>query len=145
MMPDHLDLWGLFLSAFISATLFPGGSEVVLAALAHLKQHDPWLLLAIATLGNTLGGLSTFLLGGWLARRIPLLHAQTARPPERKAAAVQRLRQWGAPALLFSWLPILGDPMCFAAGWLRINALQAALFIAVGKAARYAVILFFTV
>jgi membrane protein YqaA with SNARE-associated domain len=145
MMPDHLDLWGLFLSAFISATLFPGGSEAVLAALAYLKQHDPWLLLVIATLGNTLGGLSTFLLGGWLARRIPLINAQPVAPSVRNAAAVRRLQRWGAPALLFSWLPFIGDPLCFAAGWIRINALQATLFIAVGKAARYAVILFFTV
>lgn len=143
-MPDHLDLWGLFLSAFISATLFPGGSEAVLAALAYLKHHDPWLLLAIATLGNTLGGLSTFLLGWWLARRVPLTQTQTSVPPAHKAAAIRRLQQWGAPALLFSWLPVIGDPLCFAAGWLRINALQATLFIAVGKAARYAVILFFT-
>lgn len=143
-MSDHLDLWGLFLSAFISATLFPGGSEAALAALAYLKQHDTWLLLIIATLGNTLGGLSTFLLGGWLARRIPLTHTPASTQPARRTAAIRRVQQWGAPALLFSWLPVVGDPLCFAAGWLRINALQAALFITVGKAARYAVILFFT-
>ena len=143
-MSDHLDLWGLFLSAFISATLFPGGSEAVLAALAYLKQHDTWLLLIIATLGNTLGGLSTFLLGGWLARRVPLTHTPASTQPARRTAAIRRVQQWGAPALLLSWLPVVGDPLCFAAGWLRINALQAALFITVGKAARYAVILFFT-
>lgn len=143
-MSDHLDLWGLFLSAFVSATLFPGGSEAALAALAYLKQHDPWLLLSIATLGNTLGGLSTFILGGWLARRVTLTPTPISTPPKGKAAAVRRVQQWGAPVLLLSWLPVIGDPLCFAAGWLRINALQAALFIAVGKAARYAVILFFT-
>ncbi len=143
-MPDHLDLWGLFLSAFISATLFPGGSEAVLALLAHLQQQDPWLLLAVATLGNTLGGLSTFALGWWLASRVPLTPAPAAVQSGRQAAAVRRLQHWGAPVLLFSWLPVIGDPLCFAAGWLRINALQAALFIAAGKAARYAVILFFT-
>jgi membrane protein YqaA with SNARE-associated domain len=143
-MADHLDLWGLFLSAFVSATLFPGGSEAVLALLAHLKQQDLWLLLAVATLGNTLGGLSTFLLGWWLASRVPLAPAPAAAQSGRQAAAVRRLQHWGAPALLFSWLPVIGDPLCFAAGWLRINALQATLFIAAGKAARYAVVLFFT-
>ncbi len=143
-MSDHLDLWGLFLSAFVSATLFPGGSEAVLAALAYLKQHDPWLLLVIATLGNTLGGLSTFLLGGWLARRVPLTRTPTSTPSAGKAAAIRRVQQWGAPVLVLSWLPVIGDPLCFAAGWLRINALQATFFIAAGKAARYAVILFFT-
>jgi membrane protein YqaA with SNARE-associated domain len=116
----------------------------VLAALAYLQQHDPWLLLAIATLGNTLGGLSTFLLGWWLARRVPLIQTTPVVQSTHKAVAIRRLQQWGAPALLFSWLPVIGDPLCFAAGWLRINALQAILFIALGKAARYAVILFFS-
>ncbi len=135
-MPGHLDLWGLFLSAFISATLFPGGSETVLALLAYHAQHHPLLLLAIATLGNTLGGLSTFLLGWWLAGKIPLIDRPRSAPTSRKMAAIRRLQQWGAPVLLLSWLPMVGDPLCFAAGWLRINALQATLFMVAGKAAR---------
>ncbi len=56
---DDLSLWGLFISAFVSATLFPGGSEVVLAALAHGRHYSPGMLLGVATLGNTLGGMST--------------------------------------------------------------------------------------
>ncbi len=105
VMPDHLDLWGLFLSAFISATLFPGGSEAVLAALAYLKQHDPWWLLAIATLGNTLGGLSTFLLGWWLARRVPLIQTTPVAPPTHKAAAIRRLQRWGPRPCCFPGCP----------------------------------------
>ncbi len=56
---DDLSLRGLFVSAFVSATLFPGGSEVVLAALGHGRHYRPGTLLRVATLGNTLGGMST--------------------------------------------------------------------------------------
>ena len=137
-MSETLGLWGLFISALVSSTLLPGGSEAVIYALGHLQQHDPWLLLGVATLGNTLGGMLTWLLGWWLARHYPPEHIHAAR----HAGAIARLRRWGAPVLLLSWLPLVGDPLCFAAGWLRINGLLALIFIAAGKAARYAVIVF---
>ena len=68
MSVDDFTLGGLFLSAFLSSTLLPGGSEVVLALLANQNAHDPWLLLGVATAGNTLGGMSSWGLGriiGW--------------------------------------------------------------------------------
>ncbi|HJW81687.1 MAG TPA: YqaA family protein [Acidiferrobacterales bacterium] len=136
-MTDTLSLWGLFASAFISSTLFPGGSEVVLGVLAAERHHDVWLLLAIASLGNTLGALTTWLLGYWLARRFPL----EERLPEKRRQALAHVRHWGSPALLLSWLPVVGDPLCFAAGFLRLPFLASLAFIALGKAARYAVIL----
>jgi membrane protein YqaA with SNARE-associated domain len=136
MLAD-ISLWGLFLSAFVSSTLFPGGSEVVLGVLATERQHDPWLLLAIASLGNTLGALTTWLLGYLVARRLPL----EARLSERRRRALSRVRHWGSPALLLSWLPVVGDPLCFAAGYLRLPFFASLLFIALGKIARYAVLL----
>jgi membrane protein YqaA with SNARE-associated domain len=136
-MTDALSLWGLFISAFISSTLFPGGSEVALGVLASQGRHDPWLLLAIASLGNTLGALTTWLLGYLVARRLPL----EARLTEKRRHALTRVRHWGSPALLFSWLPVVGDPLCFAAGFLRLPFFASLLFIALGKIARYAVIL----
>jgi membrane protein YqaA with SNARE-associated domain len=132
-----LSLWGLFASAFVSATLFPGGSEVVLAVLAHAGRDNPWTLLGVATLGNTLGGMSTWLLGWLLARRYPLDQPHQAG----RRRAIARLKKRGLPLLLFSWLPVVGDPLCFAAGWLRMNPGFSALFMGAGKAARYAVIL----
>jgi membrane protein YqaA with SNARE-associated domain len=135
-MTDELSLWGLFLSAFVSSTLFPGGSEVVLGALASQSRHDPWLLLAIASLGNTLGALTTWLLGYLVARRLPL----EARLPEKRRRALARVRHWGSSALLLSWLPVVGDPLCFAAGYLRLPFFSSLLFIALGKIARYTVI-----
>jgi membrane protein YqaA with SNARE-associated domain len=136
-MPEHLTLWGLFASSFISSTLFPGGSELVLGALALDARHDPWLLLAVATLGNTLGALTTWLLGWLLARRLPVeTHLNDAR-----RRALERLRRFGTPALLLSWLPVVGDPLCFAAGYLRLPLPASAAFIALGKSLRYGAIL----
>lgn len=135
---NDLSLWGLFLSAFVSATLFPGGSEAVLALLARAHSYNPWVLLGIATAGNTLGGLSTWLLGWLVARKYPLDHPRKASHQR----AIAHLQKWGSPLLLLSWLPVVGDPLCFAAGWLRVGILPAAFFIGAGKAARYAVILF---
>lgn len=133
---DDLSLWGLFASAFVSATLFPGGSEVVLAALAHAQHYHPWTLLGVATLGNTLGGMSTWLLGWLLARRYPL---DRPRQPGQQRA-VERLKKWGSPLLLLSWLPVVGDPLCLVAGLMREPLWRFTLLVAAGKAARYAVV-----
>ena len=136
-MDGAISLWGLFLSSFISSTVFPGGSEVVLVLLANNPQYDPWLLLGIASLGNTLGGLSMWLLGYLVARRFPL---EPRLSPDRQQA-IRRLRAWGSPALVLSWLPIVGDPLCFGAGYLRLPFLLSLLFIALGKTVRYAILI----
>ncbi len=134
---ENWSLWGLFLSAFISSTLLPGGSEAILALLATSSVHERWLLFAIATGGNTLGGISSWLIGRLMASRFSAQRMQQGKYVQ----AIERIRKWGSPILLFSWLPIIGDPLCLAAGWLKINFFYSALFIAIGKAARYAVIL----
>jgi len=136
-MTDDLSLWGLFLSSFISSTLFPGASEVVLGTLAAQSQHSPWLLLAVASFGNTLGGIVSWGMGWWVARHWP--PDKILSPARQRALAP--IRRWGSPALLFSWLPIVGDPLCFAAGYLRLPFPASLLFIALGKTARYAAIL----
>jgi membrane protein YqaA with SNARE-associated domain len=136
-MVSDLTLWGLFASAFVSATLFPGGSEVVLFLAAREQQYDPSLLLVVATAGNTLGALTTWFLGRMLAKRYPL--DRPRKPAQQRA--VTWLRRWGSPLLLLSWLPLVGDPLCFAAGWLRMPLTWSGAFIAAGKAARYAVVL----
>lgn len=128
-------LFTLFASAFISATLAPGGSEAVLAYLALQADYSEQLLLAVATTGNTLGAISTWLLGyaaalGWLRRH---------QPPNQ--AVLGRLKRYGMPLLLFSWLPIVGDGFCLAAGWLRLPFLPSVVAMATGKAARYAAVL----
>jgi membrane protein YqaA with SNARE-associated domain len=129
-------LWGLFLSAFVSSTLLPGGSEAVLLLLAAKSSADKLLLLAVATAGNTLGGMSSWALGRFIAWRFP-----ARQVADKHQQAVARLQRWGSPALLLSWLPVIGDPLCLAAGWLRMHWLLSLLFIAAGKAGRYAVLL----
>ena len=136
-MSEALSLWGLFLSAFLSSTLLPGSSEAVLGALTMRGEYSLWSLLAIATLGNTLGGMSSWGLGRLLSWRYPM--ADLTEPSHRRA--VDRLRQWGSPALVLSWVPFIGDPLCVAGGWLRMNWLLSLMWIGFGKGLRYATLL----
>jgi membrane protein YqaA with SNARE-associated domain len=126
-MSSELGLAALFASAFLSATLLPGNSEAALLALLALRPELATAAIALATLGNTLGGATTYLLG----RLIP-------RAPSGRA--VEWLRRFGTPALLMSWAPVVGDALCAAAGWLRLPWLPALLFMAAGKFLRYAAI-----
>ncbi len=123
-MSESAGLWALFASSFLAATLLPGGSEAVLFGVLKLHPGQLWAALAVATLGNTLGGMSSYVIG----RIIP------QRQTMKGLATVQR---YGAPVLLLAWVPIVGDPLCVAAGWLRLNPWWSALAIAVGKFARY--------
>lgn len=136
-MNESLSLWGLFLSAFLSSTILPGSSEVVLGTLAMQGQYSPWSLLAIATLGNTMGGMSSWGLGRLLGWRFPT----TDLPKPAHRQAVDRMRHWGSPALLFSWVPFIGDPLCVAGGWLRMHWLVSLVYIGLGKGLRYAALL----
>ncbi len=123
-MDDTLSLLTLFASSFLAATLLPGGSEAVLFGILQLNPHQYWPALAVATAGNTLGGMSSYLIGRLIPQRSSL----------RGHAWVQR---YGSPALLAAWVPIIGDPLCVAAGWLRLDPWRSALFMALGKFARY--------
>lgn len=135
-LPVHLDLWGLFVSGFLAATLLPGGSEVVFTLLAAKKAYSPVLLIGVATLGNTLGGMVTFGMGRWVAQRYPMRMLEQSSHQR----AYRWLHKYGPLSLLWSWVPIIGDPLCFVAGWLRLNLLLALVFITIGKCARYAVL-----
>lgn len=133
-----LGVWGLFFSAFISSTLAPGGSEAVLAYLVSQAETPAAVLLAVATVGNTLGAVTTWLLGLWAARRYPLENLAEGK----RGKAVQSVRRWGLPILLLSWLPVVGDGFCFAAGWLRMSFLASLIAIVLGKLGRYAAIVY---
>ncbi len=127
-----MELWGLFASAFISSTLLPGGSEIVLGLLASKNEVSNITLLSIATLGNTLGGMTSWLIGLLL----PTLD-------DKYHASLDHIKRFGHPILLLSWLPIIGDPLCLVAGWLRLSFWKALFFIGVGKFLRYAAVLYF--
>lgn len=126
-MNDTASLYALFISSFAGATLLPGGSEAVLFAVLKAYPETLWIPLVIASIGNTLGGMVTFGMG-WLL------------PQTQQLKHVEKVRRYGVPALLLAWVPLVGDALCLAAGWLRLNWWQSALFMASGKFARYWVI-----
>jgi len=127
---------GLFVSAFISSTIAPGGSEAVLIYLM-LNGDEPRLyLVVVATVGNTLGACTSFYLGYFASTKYP--PKNTNLKNFKKANAL--IQQYGSLALLLSWLPIIGDVLCLAAGWLRLNFVKSLCFISLGKFARYFVI-----
>jgi membrane protein YqaA with SNARE-associated domain len=122
-----LELAGLFAASFLAATLFPLPSEAALFAYLKMYPEHMVLALAVATVGNTAGGMTTYLLGRFI--------------PERKARlnpkATSYMRRFGAPATFLAWLPIIGDALSLAAGWLRVNWVGVLLFMAAGRLARY--------
>ena len=130
---------GLFLTAFLAATLLPLSSEAVLAALGNAEGFDMTLLFVLATLGNTLGAVVNWALGRfclhWADRRwFPF-------SPEQLTRAGGRFGKYGIWSLLFAWVPLIGDPLTFAAGVLRVPFLPFLVLVALGKSARYAAVI----
>ena len=146
-MNESFSLAALFLSSFLAATLLPGGSEFVLAGVLATGAASLWPSLLVATLGNTLGGTTSWLLGRLIPNRlqplpasIPQRVSQPLPPGAPRGRALAWVRRWGAPVLLLSWVPLIGDALCVAAGWVRLNLWWSILFMALGKFARYYVI-----
>jgi membrane protein YqaA with SNARE-associated domain len=131
-MDATASLWALFVSSFLAATLLPGGSEAVFYAVLRFHPETLAWALTVATLGNTLGGMSSYLIGRLI-------------PQKKRLKGLPVLQRYGSPALLLSWVPFIGDPLCVAAGWLRVNVWLALVLIAAGKLARYAAIAVFAV
>ena len=128
----------LALSAFLAATLLPMSSEVVLAGLIAARAHPPWALFTVALVANTAGSAFNW----WLGRF--LLHFQDRRwfPVSKPALehAHDGFQRWGVWSLLFAWLPFIGDPLTVAAGVLRVDFRLFLLLVGIGKAARYAAV-----
>lgn len=128
----------LFISSFVAATLVPLSSEAVLAGLSA-AQFDPWLLLVVALVGNTLGASVNWFLG---YRGVDLLRRKlspfNARQLDRGTRA---FKKFGILSLLFSWLPVVGDPLTFAAGVLKVPFATFLVPVAFGKAFRYLVVM----
>lgn len=130
-MSDALSLASLFASSFLSATLLPGNSEVVLVAMLLSGVSQPWLLVLIATMGNSLGGLTNVILGRFFPLR------EKSRWQEK---AVGWLKRYGAATLLLSWMPVIDDLLCLLAGWMRISWGPVLFFLCLGKALRYVLV-----
>ena len=136
MLTLDAQLWGLFVSSFIASTLLPAGSEIGLAWLVNEGQIAPWKLLCVAIIGNGLGGVLTFFLGIVIAKYYPAKKLLSVKQVKSK----QWLQSRGPLVLLLSWLPLIGDPLCLLAGWLRLNIVLCCLYIFIGKALRYLLI-----
>lgn len=134
-MSDALSLASLFASSFLSSTLLPGNSEVVLVAMLLSGVSQPWLLVLIATMGNSLGGLTNVILGRFFPLR------EKSRWQEK---AVGWLKSYGAATLLLSWMPVIGDLLCLLAGWMRISWGPVLFFLCLGKALRYVLLAWVT-
>jgi len=124
----------LFLLSFLAATVLPFGSEWLLAGLL-LNGFDPSLTVALATVGNTLGALTTYGLGRWGG---PVLTGRLLRLDEAaRRKSEDFYARYGAWSLLLSWVPVVGDPLCLVGGVLRMGISRFLLLVFVGKLARY--------
>jgi len=122
----------VFVVSFISATLLPLGSEPVVFGLITLNPALFWPTIWVATAGNTLGGAVTWWMG--LASRQVVTRYQHNKTHLRALDWLERL---GPKACLLSWLPVVGDPLCAVAGWLKLPFWPCVIYMALGKLARY--------
>jgi membrane protein YqaA with SNARE-associated domain len=124
----------LFVAAFVSATLLPVGSEPALYGLLRLNPDLFWSAIAVATVGNTLGGA----LDWWMGYEAHAV-VDKYRHSRTHVKAMDWLRRLGPKACLLAWLPIVGDPLCAVAGWLKLPFWPCLGYMAVGKFLRYLV------
>ncbi|MDD2898432.1 MAG: DedA family protein [Desulfuromonadaceae bacterium] len=139
MLHDWLNQPGyvsLFFLSFLASTLLPLGSEWLLVMML-IGGFDPVSSVAIATCGNYLGAVLTYLIGiqggSWLIERVLRVSS------EQQDRARSYYRRYGSFSLLFSWLPVIGDPLCLVGGMLRVNFGLFSLLVATGKLIRYVV------
>jgi membrane protein YqaA with SNARE-associated domain len=126
---EGTSLWWLFAGSFVASTIVPVSSEAMLFAVLKLHPELFWFAIGIATIGNTLGGLTTYAIGRLIAHRSPIKYEAS-------------VKKHGVPVLLLSWMPLVGDALCLGAGWLRLHVGWCIVAMAVGKAARYVVVAF---
>lgn len=127
--------WGLFFAAFLSGTVVPFSSEVVLAAGLYAGM-DPWTSLIVATIGNWIGGFTTFWIGHlgnlkWIEKYFRVKH-------EKLLEWEETVEKYGAYFAILGWLPVLGNVILLALGFFHANARNTAWWMFVGKTARYA-------
>lgn len=126
---------GLFLAAFLAATIFPAQSESVLAGLLAAKSHPAWALIAVASVGNTLGSLVNWWLGRWVE------HFKNRKWFPVKAQDLAKAQGWyvryGRWSLLLSWVPFVGDPITVAAGVMREGFWPFLFIVGTTKTLRY--------
>ena len=130
----------LFIISFLAATILPFSSELTLAGLVATSNYDNLLLLIVASLGNVLGSVINWILG-FYSRKLskkkwfPFKDEQI----EKSSKWFNKFGRW---SLLFSWVPIIGDPLTLAAGLLRVKFVEFLILVTIGKVSRYLVIFY---
>jgi membrane protein YqaA with SNARE-associated domain len=123
----------VFVVSLVSATLLPAGSEWAVFGLVKLEPTLFWPTMVVATAGNTVGGAISWWMGYGAERAYERLRHR--KPAE--ARALQWLERFGPKACLLSFLPVVGDPLCAVAGWLKLPFWPCVFFMAIGKFLRY--------
>ena len=125
----------VFVVSFVSATLLPMGSESVVFGLIKLNPALFWPTILVATAGNTLGGAVSWAMGLGSHKLI-----DGVRHTKTDFTALKWLKRIGPKACLLAWLPVVGDPLCAVAGWLRLPFWPCLIYMAIGKFCRYVVL-----
>ena len=127
-------LWGLFVGSFLAATVVPFSADVLLIGLLVAGANSPIALILVATLGNWLGGLTSYSVGRagkweWIER------LRVSRKSLEKQQS--RIERYGAPIALLTWVPFIGDVFAVALGFYRVKFIPSAIYMLIGKAARF--------
>jgi membrane protein YqaA with SNARE-associated domain len=125
----------VFVVSFVSATLLPLGSEPAVFGFVKLRPDLLWITVLVATVGNTLGGMLDYWIGFGANKVIAKERSSTGA----KATALRWLEKFGPKAMIFSFLPGVGDPLCAVAGWLKLPFWPSAAWMLLGKFLRYAI------
>lgn len=128
----EVGLSAIFVVAFASATLLPMATEPVLFAFIRLNPDQFWWAIAVATVGNTLGGMLTY----WMGYGAHYMYAKNHATQARHFVWLKKI---GAPILLLSWLPLIGDALCVMAGWLKLPWRSVLLYMSAGKFLRFVI------
>ena len=138
----------IFVVALVSATLLPLGSEPAVFGYLKLSPDMFWPAILVATAGNTIGGAISYAMGLGAEKAVERWKEHHPHAPGERRMRMrmrgrwhQRAHDWihrmGPPALLLSWLPAVGDPLCAVAGWLRLPFWPCVAYMAIGKFLRY--------
>lgn len=130
----ELGYLGLFIASFLSSTIIPMASGAVLAALIY-NGFDPYWCILIATVGNTLGGMTSYWIGH--LGKMQWIEKYFRVPKEKILSFQERIKRWGPMTGLLAWLPLIGDVIAIALGFFRLNPWRSFIYMFIGRIIRY--------